>query len=293
MLRSIRARLILSSTLPSLLFLVIGVIMVLQLTRSVQLQEFTDTLEVELRQLIAWAQVNDDGAFEPKLPGATRFETTFSGWYYQVFKVLEDGSLEVVASSSSLRQSRLNIPQTESDSDRWFVSSVGPTGETVRIAVQRVRAETLADGRPIPNPDDQFLITVARSEAALAKSDQTLIRTLGVGVLVVASFVGLATLILITFGLSPLRRAGQSLHSIRSGEARRLEGDFPQEIEPLAEEINLLIDENEKVVERARTQVGNLAHALKTPLSVLTNEAGEGEGALARSVREQAVLMQA
>ncbi len=298
MMRSIRARLIVSSAIPSLLFLVIGVVVVLQLARSVQRQEFIETLEVEMLQLIAWAQVTDEGEFEPKLPGATRFETAFSGWYYQIFKVDRDGGLDVVATSFSLQQSRLNLSQTESESDRWFSHSVGPMGDDLMIVVQRVRAETLADGRPIPNPDDEFLITVARSETPLANSFQTLYRALGLGVLAAVLFGGLGMAILIGFGLSPLRRVEQSLHDIRSGAARRLDGDLPREIEPLAAEINLLIDENEKVVERARTQVGNLAHALKTPLSVLTNEARatetqDADAHLARVVREQATLMRA
>ena len=64
-----------------------------------------------------------------------------------------------------------------------------------------------------------------------------------------------------------------NLLAIRQGEAEQLKGDYPAEIRPVAEELNLLIQSNAEIVERARTQVGNLAHALKTPLSVLTNEA--------------------
>ncbi len=293
MLRSIRARLVLSSAIPSLAFLLVGALIVLQIARQVQREEFIATLEVELLQLTAWAQVNDTGEFEPKLPGATRFETAFSGWYYQVFKVLEDGALDVVASSSSLQQSRLNLSQITSENARWFTESVGPTGEELMIVVQRISAATLADNAPIPNPEDEFLITVARNQETIAKADQALYRALGIGGLAALVLVGLGLLILVGFGLKPLRDVERALARIRSGEVKRLEGEFPQEIEPMAEEINLLIDENEKVVERARTQVGNLAHALKTPLSVLTNEAGNADSILANATREQASLMRA
>ena len=77
----------------------------------------------------------------------------------------------------------------------------------------------------------------------------------------------------VRFGLAPLNRISQSIAAIRSGRAERLEGEFPVEVAPLARETNALIDANREIVERARTHVGNLAHAIKTPLSVIVNEA--------------------
>jgi signal transduction histidine kinase len=80
--------------------------------------------------------------------------------------------------------------------------------------------------------------------------------------------------------------------AIRAGNAERLAGEFPEEIAPLARETNELIDANKEIVERARTHVGNLAHALKTPLSVMVNEAANRpEDAFAAKVQEQAEIM--
>jgi signal transduction histidine kinase len=79
--------------------------------------------------------------------------------------------------------------------------------------------------------------------------------------------------------------------AIRRGESEEIEGIFPRDIAPLAGELNLMIQANRDVVERARTQVGNLAHALKTPLSVIMNEAGAEPGPLAAKVGEQANVM--
>ena len=93
-------------------------------------------------------------------------------------------------------------------------------------------------------------------------------------------------------GLMPLRRLTAGLAAIRAGTAERLEGDFPEEIAPLARETNALIEANREIVERARTHVGNLAHALKTPLSVMVNEANaHGRDAFADKVKEQADIM--
>jgi signal transduction histidine kinase len=93
--------------------------------------------------------------------------------------------------------------------------------------------------------------------------------------------------------LRPLDHARQALGRIRAGEADQLDGAFPREIAPLAGEINALIEANRRVVERARMQVGNLAHSLKTPIAVLINEARDMTPAHAKLVRAQAETMQA
>jgi signal transduction histidine kinase len=102
----------------------------------------------------------------------------------------------------------------------------------------------------------------------------------------------LITTFQVRFGLAPLKRISEGLAAIRSGRAERLEDAFPVEIAPLARETNALLDANRDIVSRARTQVGNLAHALKTPISVMLNEAtAQGADPLARKVREQTEIM--
>src|SRR5204863_202757 len=106
---------------------------------------------------------------------------------------------------------------------------------------------------------------------------------------------GLAFVLIVWFqvhvGLRPLRNISEALHAVRSGRAERLEGTFPKEIAPLAREVNALLESNREIVDRARTHVGNLAHALKTPLSVLLNEAAARDDPAADKVREQVSLM--
>jgi signal transduction histidine kinase len=124
-------------------------------------------------------------------------------------------------------------------------------------------------------------------DAAVRSFNKTLfwsLGLLGVGLLV-------ALLIQIRFGLQPLRRIRQAIIAVRTGRAQRLEGEFPVEIEPLSNELNVLIEHNAAVLERARTQVSNLAHALKTPLSVLANESNAAEGPLAETVKRQTISM--
>jgi signal transduction histidine kinase len=81
----------------------------------------------------------------------------------------------------------------------------------------------------------------------------------------------------VVVGLAPLRTMQDALGRVRHGDARNMEGTFPSEIMPLVNEFNTVLAQNAEVVERARTQAGNLAHALKTPLSVLANAANAPE----------------
>jgi signal transduction histidine kinase len=140
--------------------------------------------------------------------------------------------------------------------------------------------------------DGRFLIAVAGDAAEISEEvrafDGALLITFGV----LAAVLLLTTMFQVRFGLAPLKRISESLAAIRSGTAERLQGRFPEEIAPLARETNALIEANREIVQRARTHVGNLAHALKTPLSVMMNEAAaRGDDTLAAKVREQIGIM--
>ena len=109
------------------------------------------------------------------------------------------------------------------------------------------------------------------------------------GGLAVLLAIGIA--LLMRWGLRPLRQVRDDLRKIREGDIQHLEGNYPSEIEPLVQDLNALIDSNREIVERARTHVGNLAHALKTPLAVLQNETARSHEPLAAKVAEQTEIM--
>src|SRR6202040_4047795 len=133
----------------------------------------------------------------------------------------------------------------------------------------------------------QVAATTEEIEAQISRFELDLVLTFAV--LALALVVSAAAQL--RYGLKPLWQLQEGVAAIRRGEAEKIEGDFPQDLAPLASELNLLIDANRNVVERARTQVGNLAHALKTPLSVIVNEAAVDPGPLAAKVEEQAAIM--
>jgi signal transduction histidine kinase len=116
---------------------------------------------------------------------------------------------------------------------------------------------------------------------------------LGLSIVALAAALVAAVVLQVRVGLAPLTDLQGDLAAIRRGRRQRLEGEYPTEVEALTEELNKLLDHNRQVVDRARTHVGNLAHALKTPLSVLLNEAGETSGPFGALVRRQAEAMRA
>lgn len=101
---------------------------------------------------------------------------------------------------------------------------------------------------------------------------------------VVALILAAMSAMLARFALKPIERLREAVEAVREGERPTVEGDFPQEVSPLADEVNELLRSNTQIIERARNQVGNLAHGLKTPLAVLRNEAGADQTLLGRTV---------
>jgi signal transduction histidine kinase len=110
-------------------------------------------------------------------------------------------------------------------------------------------------------------------------------------------FLGFATAIAagvfvqVRIGLAPVLRMGASVAEVREGRSERVEGRFPVELQGLADELNSLLDHSRDIVERSRTHVGNLAHALKTPIAVLTNESRGRDDELAQLVARQTEAM--
>lgn len=214
------------------------------------------------------------------------FEVTHSGWYWQIKPV--SGSNNPALVSASLATGALESPYekkfpTDTTGTRWM-NVTGPAGEPIRI-VELIGTLGHEDGQPrysviVAGPIDWLETTIAtfrnRLTIALALA--------GIGLVAV-------TLFQVRFGLLPLREIERGLAAIRSGHATTLEGGLPAEIEPLQIELNALIRSNQDIVDRARTQVGNLAHALKTPLAVIINEAREDKSGIGGKVAEQAQLM--
>jgi signal transduction histidine kinase len=159
---------------------------------------------------------------------------------------------------------------------------VGPEAQRLRLLERTV--DLGEDGR-------YLIVVTGDPEEEIDDEIRSFDRALLVTFVTLAAVLLLTTMFQVRFGLAPLKRISEALAALRAGTAERLEGRFPVEIAPLARETNALIDANREIVERARTHVGNLAHALKTPLSVVVNEAAGRDDPLAAKVSEQANIM--
>jgi signal transduction histidine kinase len=164
------------------------------------------------------------------------------------------------------------------------MNTKGPLGEPIRV-IEVVDTKGHQENAP------RYSVTVAGPMAWLESRNRNFRNRLTIALALTGLGLVTATLFQVRFGLLPLQRIEKGLAAIRSGDAVRLEGNLPGEIEPLQNELNALIQSNQDIIERARTQVGNLAHALKTPLAVIINEAREDKGALGSKVAEQADIM--
>ncbi|MBI1339539.1 histidine kinase [bacterium] len=287
---SIARRMLVMAIAWSALVLAIAGWSLLALYRGETEQRLDETVDATLGTLLTAVDSTDAGQMkldETRLPNDPRFDRVFSGWYWAFLDV--DDTLKVVDTfpSRSLWDARPALPASLIESataDPGAIqraTGVGPQGESIRIAVRSV---SLPDrGRPV------LLYAAIDRTAADAAASRFAFR---LAVSLAALAIGLAggALVLIRFGLKPLLSIESSLADIRSGRQERLRGSFPRELAPLVRELNTLIAHNRKVVERARTQVGNLAHALKTPLAVLINEA-RGDDKLSEVVRRQADAM--
>ena len=263
---SLAQRLFVSAAAWAVVILVITGVVLSSIYRQAVERAFDRRLGVYLRTIVADLSSPDEpGDKFPQSLGEPLFELPLSGWYWQVTRT--DPDKHDVRSSRSLFDG--GLPHLQ---DRGVAPGIdgarqgyvlGPEDQRLRLVERNI---DLGD-------EGHYLVAVAGDAAEITDEVQSFDQALIVTFSLLAAVLLLTTMFQVRFGLAPLKRITDSLAAIRSGTAERLAGEFPEEIAPLARETNALIDANKEIVERARTHVGNLAHALKTPLSVMVNEA--------------------
>lgn len=282
---SLATRLFLSATAWVVIILVVTGIALSSVYRQASERAFDRRLNLYLRTLIAEIATPDDSNDKDNQAlGEPLFELPLSGWYWQITRI--DGTKQEVRASRSLWDKKL--PRLEDEAIELNTAGLR-IGYITGPEDQRLRAAE----RPVDlGSDGRFLAAVAGDATEIFEETRAFDFYLGGTFLALSIGLILTTIFQVRYGLAPLKRISQSLADIRSGRAERLEGQFPREIAPLASETNALIDANREIVERARTHVGNLAHAIKTPLSVIVNEANShGGDPFASKVLEQADVM--
>jgi signal transduction histidine kinase len=241
-------------------------------------RNFDAQLEYVLTALIASSEVGPEGEiFLSRPPADQRFLEAYSGAYFQI----SGGNLEPFP-SRSLWDQRLRTGTQHRDYDVHTYDSDQFPSEKLRIVERDVK---------LPGSAVRWRFQVAENRETLDEQIKILRRTLvrsfgvlGLGLILLAALQAF-------YGLWPLRRVRRAIAEIRSGEKNRIDERLPREIEPLTEELNALLVHNEVQAEEARRHAGNLAHALKTPLTVITNAATAGSPDLADTVCREAATM--
>ena len=281
---SLSTRMIVGALLSSLTVLAAAGVILSHIHRQATEQAFDERLNVYLQALTGGlASPTESDHSEPSDLGDPKFDLPMSGWYWQIDSG-GDGKGVTIASPSLFgsRLPRLVTPKprtTSSDILRGYV--IGPDGRNLRVME-----------RMVLTPDGVWhRLRVAADADEIERAVQAfrfpLLLTFGLlGAIIVC-----LTALQVWLGMRPLGRLSKALADIRTGQADRIDGGYPPDLAPLARELNLLLESNREIMERARTQVGNLAHALKTPLSVIANEAATIDGEVGDKIREQSAVI--
>lgn len=238
--------------------------------RTIFNQEIERRAAAELGQIVVSiaAQVKVDASGMPSLEmplSDPRFEAPYGGLYWQI------SHGETSARSRSLWDFSLTVPQDDHGDERWTTNVTGPDRAKLLAVVQTI-AVTAPSGT-----DARLQIVAALDRTDIAASQQYLFRLLVLSLGALGIILIIAMSIFIRLALRPFNELGRGLRRIHAGSSRALDGRFPDEVQPVVNDLNRLIAFQDAALERARTHAADLAHGLKTPLAVL--------GAVARQAR--------
>ncbi len=245
-------------------------------------QQLQAQLVMQLDQLSASVDWDPPGSVGVgPMAADPRLAQPLSGLYWQIDR-LGAAPQAGVARSRSLWDQVLRLP----DAPKSYPAS----GHSVLRLNDAQGHELLGVARTLQLPEDDaplLRLVVAADTALLAEPLQRFTQMLLMALGMLALGLALAVAVQLQLALRPLKLLRVRLASVRSGAVAKLEGTFPQELQPLVNEFNHVLQENADIVQRARTQAGNLAHAVHTPLSILANAAASEHTPLARLVQEQ------
>ena len=259
--RSLRFRLLVAAVISVSAALVIaGISLVVMFERHVE-RRIGSELDTYLNQITATVSVTTNGriAFTHNLADP-RFDQPLSGLYWQI----QDEERPTLLRSRSLWDNVIELPD-----DNLTPGAVhghllpGPAGQTLIVHERQIFFQA-------NNSERRLRIAVAVNEQTLVEARNAFAADMLPYLVVMASVLLVAAWVQVQIGLAPLDAVRRGVTKIRSGAKRRLERLYPDEVMPLVDEMNGLLEAQEQTIERARTWTADLAHGLKTPLMVLT-----------------------
>lgn len=281
-LESLRFRLIAAAAIWLIVALIAAFLALSYIFRTQVEAGFEDELQIHAEEVERITRFNRQGAALQRLPFSDpRYEAPFSGFYWEV-----QGPEGVRYASGSLQGRAIGaLPQDTEPGAKPHIERVeGPTGPMI------------VNARYGPEEEGRLRFAVGTDvrhvEAAIKEFDELLFLALGgLGAVLLLTVLGL-----VTFGLAPFSRLAQAMREVRAGAALSVEGKHPTEVQPLITELNTLIKGQRDSLQRARAQAGNLAHALKSPLAIVADEAFQldqrGDKAAGHVIADQCKAMQ-
>lgn len=284
---SLARRLVLLALGWSLAALMISAVVLALLFQQAALRRFDLGLSDLIDNLTAGTTVDQGQVLAPALTDE-RALRAYSGRYWEIAERASDGRVRAIVRSRSLWDSELRPPvdlaaRLSADPGKAVAFETrGPLAEPLRAMAR----QAAYPGRVAP-----VIIMAAEDRSPIDRDVRAFIGWTAGAFLLLGAGLIVAVVIQVRVGLRPLFDLRREVADVRRGKAERIDGEFPAELTPLAEELNALMVHNQEIVERQRTHVGNLAHALKTPISVMITEAGQQPGPLAEVVTRQAEVM--
>ena len=245
---------------------------------SLATSQFDDQLDYVLTAMIGSTEIGPDGEVYFNRPlGDQRFLEPNSGLYWQI-----TGKGHEPMPSRSLWDRTLQDSSAGFEKEPHFYDSYQFNGEPLRVVERSVK---------LPGSDTQWRFMVANDRSQLDRQIAKIRAILAWSFAVLGIGLFLMAMLQTWYGLSPLRRVRQAIAHMRTTGTNRVTDPLPLEVQPMVDELNALLAHSEKQAEEARTHAGNLAHALKTPLTVLTNAASAHSPDLDGTVLREAALM--
>ena len=273
-----------------LLLAAMGVALTLFFGRAAIDRFDTDLLDLA-NGLYAGAGVEADGTVSPPAVTDDRATRAYSGKYWQIAELPPSGRLHALVRSRSLWDQVLNAPRSVVAASKAhpgqpvYYDTLGPAQD----GKEPLRAVVLMAF--LPGHAAPVVFMAAENRAPLDRDVRRFAVTTAMTLVVLGLGLVGAVVVQVWIGLTPLFAMRREVADVRQGKAQRLARPYPSELAPLAGELNALLDHNHQVVERQRTHVGNLAHALKTPISVMLAEADAEPGPLSAVVARQVQAM--
>jgi len=271
----------------SLAALLVFVVVCTMLFQQAAIHRVDQTLGELTDNLLTYSTVDDGQVFAPPLTDE-RALRAYSGRYWEIAEFAAGGKVKPIARSYSLFDAVLKPPEDlaarlkAKPGKAVAYDTRGPLNEPLRARAQ----QNWLTGRKAP-----VIFLAAEDRTSIDRDVRGFVAaTAGAFILLGAMLIG-AIVIQVRVGLRPLFELRREVADVRRGKAERLAETYPSELTPLTDELNALVQHNQEVVERQRTHVGNLAHALKTPISVMLTEADQRPGPLADVVTRQTEAM--